>query len=222
MKLDIHIHSSHSNDGTVSPKEILKYAKKIKLDGIAIADHNDIEGSLKLAKEYANEKDFVVIPATEVSSSKGHILALGVSETVTRDLNPRETIEEISDLGGLAVASHPYRFWSGLGEENVRSSGFEAIEVANSRSLRKENRYSLALAKELKCGMTGGSDSHSLEHIGKSYTVLKNPTWDVDGILEEIRKGNSKGEGSFRTPTETPKYVIGCVSKWLKRGMRNI
>jgi predicted metal-dependent phosphoesterase TrpH len=222
MRLDIHIHSSHSNDGTASPKDILKYAKKIKLHGIAIADHNDISGSMKLAKEFANEKDFLVIPATEVSSSEGHIIALGVKVNIPRDLSPRETVEKVADLGGLAVASHPYRFWSGMGAENVRKAGFEAIEVTNSRSLKKENRRSLGLAKELKCGMTGGSDSHSLEHIGNAYTQLENPTWDVDGVLEEIRKGRSKGEGTYRKPGETPKYVISCVSKWLKRGMKDI
>jgi predicted metal-dependent phosphoesterase TrpH len=166
MKLDIHIHSSHSNDGSVSPKEILKYAKKIGLQGIAVADHNDLSGSLKLAKDFSDEKDFVVIPAMEVSSSEGHIIALGIREAV--------------------------------------------------------NRRSHALAKELGCGRTGGSDSHSLEHIGKAYTVFDNPTWDVEGILEEIRKGRTKGEGTYRKPGETPRYVISCVTKWLKRGMRNI
>lgn len=218
----MHVHSSHSNDGTVSPKEILKHAKKIKLDGIAITDHNEIAGSLKLWKEFKNEADFLVIPAMEVSSSEGHILALGVKEKVPRDLSPKETIGRITDLGGLAVASHPYRFWSGLGEENVKSANFEAIEVVNSRSLKKENRNSERLASELKCGRCGGSDSHSLAHLGNAYTVLGNSTYNYENVLEQIRKGNTTGEGQFRKATETPKYVIGCVSKWLKRGMKNI
>jgi predicted metal-dependent phosphoesterase TrpH len=222
MKLDIHIHSSHSNDGTVSPKEILKHAKKVKLDGIAITDHNEITGSLKLWKEFKNETNFVVIPAMEVSSIEGHILALGVKEKVPRDLSPSETIRRIADMGGLAVASHPYRFWSGLGEENVKSANFEAIEVVNSRSLKKENRNSARLAAELKCGKTGGSDSHSLSHLGNAYTLLENPAQNYEDVLEQIRAGNSKGEGLYRRPAETPKYVISCVSKWLKRGMKNI
>jgi predicted metal-dependent phosphoesterase TrpH len=222
MKIDIHIHSSHSNDGVCSPREILKYAKKIQLDGIAIADHNEIKGSLKLSRDFKNEKDFVVIPAVEVSTSEGHVLALGVTENVPRDLTPKETKEKITDLGGLAVASHPFRFWSGMGEENVKKAKFKAIEVVNSRSLKKENRRSVKLARELHCGETGGSDSHSVEHIGKAYTVLADPIWEVDGILEEIRKGNSRGEGFYRTSGETPKYVLGCVTKWLKRGMKNI
>jgi predicted metal-dependent phosphoesterase TrpH len=51
MKIDIHTHSSYSNDGSVMPNEILRYAKKIKLNGIAVTDHNELKGSLKLWRE---------------------------------------------------------------------------------------------------------------------------------------------------------------------------
>jgi predicted metal-dependent phosphoesterase TrpH len=222
MKIDIHIHSSYSNDGTATPSEILKEAKKKKLHGIAITDHNEIAGSLKLWKENNGNSDFLVIPGMEVSSSEGHILALGITEPVTKELSPKETIEKVEDLGGLAVASHPYRFWSGLGEETVRKSPFKAIEVANSRSLKKENIRATKLARELGCGMTGGSDCHTLEHLGDAYTVIDTTSFKVDDILEEIRSKRSEGIGSFRRASQTPKYAASCVYLWLKRGMKRI
>ena len=222
MRIDIHVHSSHSNDGSVPPKEILKHAKKIGLGGIAITDHNEIKGSLALWKEYKDAKDFAVLPGLEVSTSEGHVLALGVTEPVSRDLSPRETIEKITELGGLAIAPHPYRFWSGLGEETVRKSGFEVLEVANSRSLKKENRRAKILAEELKCGETGGSDCHSLIHLGRTWTELDNPSFDMDDILEDIRKGNTKGQGAYRKFSETPKYAVSCVYLWLRRGMKRM
>lgn len=222
MKLDIHIHSSYSSDGSVSPKEILKYAKKKKLNGIAITDHNVIQGSLKLWKENKNMKDFVIIPGVEVSSSEGHILALGIKEPIPRGLTPKETIQKIIEFGGVAIASHPYRFWSGMGEENVRKSQFKVIEVMNSRSLKKENVKAMKLAEELDCGKTGGSDCHSLKHLGNAYTEFDNPCFDMDDILEDILKGRTKGEGTHRRRTETPRYAVGCVYLWLKRGMRRI
>lgn len=222
MRLDIHIHSSYSSDGTVSPKEILKYAKKKELNGIAITDHNVIQGSLKLWRENKNTKDFVVIPGMEVSSNEGHILALGVMELIPRGLTPEETIQKITDLGGVAIASHPYRFWSGLGEETVRKSKFEVIEVVNSRSLKKENLKAKKLAKELGCGKTGGSDSHSLKHLGNAYTKFEKSSSKTDDILDQIRKGRTKGEGTNRRRSETPRYAAGCVYLWLKRGMRRI
>jgi len=222
MKLDIHVHSSFSNDGTVSPEDILKYAMKIKLDGIAITDHNEIKGALKLWKDNKSRNDFVVIPGMEISSEKGHILALGIKDSVPRDLSPEETIEKITELGGLPIAPHPFRFWSGLGKESVKKSGFKAIEVLNSRSLKKENKKADRLAEELGCGKTGGSDCHSLTHLGNAYTIIENPVFDIDDIIDEIRKKRTKGQGKSRSPLETPRYAASCVYLWLKRGMKRI
>ncbi len=222
MKIDIHTHSSYSNDGSVSPKEILKHAKKIGLDGIAITDHNEIKGSRKLWQENKSVKDFIVIPGMEVSSSEGHILALGITEPVPKDLTTKETIDKIIEFGGLAIAPHPFRFWSGLGEESVRGSKFEVIEVINSRSVKKENRKAKILARELVCGETGGSDCHSLSHLGKAVTEFINPSFDIDDILEEIRKGRTKGIGTHKKWNEVPGYTLSCVYLWLRRGMRRM
>jgi predicted metal-dependent phosphoesterase TrpH len=222
MKIDIHIHSSYSNDGSVAPEEILRYARKIGLDGIAITDHNVLKGSLKLSKENKNKKDFVVIPGVEVSSSEGHILALGVTEAVEKNLSVNETIKRIEEAGGLAIASHPYRFWSGLGEENVRKSDFRVLEVLNSRSLKKENLKASKLAEELGCGRTGGSDSHTLSHLGNAYTKLEECSYEINEILEQIRSGKTNGEGTPRKSSETPRYAASCVYLWLKRGMKRI
>lgn len=222
MKIDIHVHSSYSNDSSASPKEILAHAKKIGLDGIAITDHNEIRGSLKLYEENKSIKDFAIIPGMEVSSSEGHVLALGITEPVQRDLTPKETIEKITELGGVAIAPHPYRFWSGLGEESVRGSKFEVIEVINSRSLRKENRKALGLAQELDCGNTGGSDCHSLTHLGNAYTKFEDHSYDRDDIIEQIIKGRTKGEGTHRRRIGTLSYTVSCVYLWLKRGMKRM
>lgn len=222
MRLDLHIHSSYSSDGSVSPELILKHAKKIGLDGIAITDHNEIKGSLKLWKQNKGRKDFAVIPGMEVSSSEGHILALGVTEAIPRGLTPKETNRKITELGGLAIAPHPYRFWSGLGEESVKRADFEVIEVINSRSLKKENLKARMLAEKLGCGETGGSDCHSLSHLGNAFTRIEDPTFDIDDIVEEIRKGKTNGDGTHRRRSETPRYAIGCVYLWLKRGMKRI
>ena len=191
MKIDIHIHSSYSNDGSVTPKEILRYAKKTKLHGIAITDHNELKGSLKLWKENKANKDFLVIPGMDC-------------------------------LVGVAIASHPYSFWSGLGEENVRRAKFEVIEVVNGRSLKKENHRARKLADDLGAGKTGGSDCHTLEHLGNAYTVIDNPIHNCVDFLEAIRKGQSRGEGGFRKFSGTPRYAASCVYLWLRRGMKRI
>jgi predicted metal-dependent phosphoesterase TrpH len=44
---DLHIHSIYSYDGTASVHAILRRARQIGLDVIAITDHDEINGSLK-------------------------------------------------------------------------------------------------------------------------------------------------------------------------------
>ena len=78
MKYDLHIHTHHSACSILKPKTILKIAKKVGLDGIAVADHNTIKGGQEVSK--ANkDKNFEVIPGIEVSTDRGHVLGLYVN-----------------------------------------------------------------------------------------------------------------------------------------------
>ena len=69
----------------------------------------------------------------EISSSKGHIVALGINEDVKQGLSPEETVETIRELGGIAVAAHPFvSYREGLCD-NVKELDIDAIETLNSR-----------------------------------------------------------------------------------------
>ena len=99
MILDPHIHSTYSKDSTAKPRDIIKRAITIGLDAIAVADHDTTKGGLAALEESKDFKDILVIPAAEVTSSKGHIVALGIREDVERGMSPEETVEAIRDLG---------------------------------------------------------------------------------------------------------------------------
>ena len=61
IQLDPHIHTVYSGDATGTPEKILKQAIKLKLDAIAITDHNTMKGSIitrKLAKDYDDIKRY--------------------------------------------------------------------------------------------------------------------------------------------------------------------
>ena len=44
---DLHIHSTYSHDATTTVRAILKHASDVGLDVIAVADHDNIRGSLE-------------------------------------------------------------------------------------------------------------------------------------------------------------------------------
>jgi len=74
-QVDLHIHTTFS-DGDMTPEEMVADAQKAGLAGIAITDHDEVEG-VRAAREVAGS-DFIVVPGVELSTSDGkndiHIL----------------------------------------------------------------------------------------------------------------------------------------------------
>ncbi|WP_246043123.1 PHP domain-containing protein [Fodinibius saliphilus] len=76
-KADLHIHTVAS-DGHMQPEDVVRNAKRHKLDIISITDHDTIRGYQK-AKEKAQELDIELIPGAEITSDfngrECHLLA---------------------------------------------------------------------------------------------------------------------------------------------------
>ncbi|MBU4201955.1 MAG: CehA/McbA family metallohydrolase [Candidatus Altiarchaeales archaeon] len=186
---DIHIHSNYS-DGSNSVGEIVKRAKKIGLDGIAITDHNEIEGSLR-AMEF-DSAEFRVIPGIEVSSKEGHIVGLGVREVVYSELSAEETVKRIHELGGLAIAVHPYdRIRQGVGDL-IYELDFDAVEIYNGHTLSVTKSPEDTM-KGLNIPAVCGSDAHCLDEIGMAVIRVKGDP------IEAIRNGDVKIEEHIKT-----------------------
>ena len=220
MKLDLHIHSTYSRDGTAAPKDILKFSKKIGLDGFAIADHNAIDGAIETFSMGVSE-DLLVVRAIEVSAVEGHVLAYGVKEIVPKGLSVAETVEKIHELGGVAVAAHPKRFPSGVGLDVARTEKFDAIEVLNGGSSRRSNVAAKRIAEARSLPVVGGSDAHEIKQVGKCYTVVEGVASE-DDVLEAIRRGRTSLGGRSRSPSEGVRYSVETLIEWLKGDLRRL
>jgi len=191
LKIDLHVHTNYSHDSLITRKDLIFYAEKRGLDGVAITDHDRIDGALKIAKE----TDFLVIPGIEVSSLNGHIIGLNVSELVPSKLSVDETLDRIHDAGGIAIACHPITFFKESLKGHI-SPRFDAIEVINSSAF--PFRYSVRRGEEIasRLGITGvaGSDAHYGPEIGYAYTLV-NAESEVDEIVTAIRKGSCSPHG---------------------------
>ncbi|MBN1622064.1 MAG: PHP domain-containing protein [Endomicrobiales bacterium] len=64
--IDLHIHTTYS-DGTFTPQEAVKYAKKVGLKAISITDH-DITGGIPLALEEGRKQGVEIVPGIELST----------------------------------------------------------------------------------------------------------------------------------------------------------
>jgi len=220
MRFDLHVHSKFSRDGSSLPSVIMRRCKQLGLSGLAITDHNSIDGSFE-ARSLAKSEGLLVISGSEISTSEGHVLAYGVREIIPRDLSAAETVDRIRACGGLAAAAHPKRFPSGVGLKVAQRVSFDALEVQNGGSSERANRSAQRLAERLARPTTGGSDAHRLDEVGRSYTVLEG-VFTEDQALDAIRKGLSRTGGRSRTPAETAVYSMEVFAGWLRGGMNRL
>jgi len=214
MILDPHIHSTYSSDSTARPKDIIKKARSIGLDAIAIADHNTIKGSIATIKESKGIDEFIVLPAMELSTSKGHMVALGINEEIERGLSPEETVEGIREAGGIAIAPHPFvRYREGLCDK-VKKLDIDAMETLNSRYIfGYSNWRAKKLAEEREIPQVGASDAHFLGAIGSCVTEFE-ADFDVDSIIEGILSGKTNVFGD-RTPL--PLIIKEVINKKIRK-----
>ena len=222
MKIDMHVHTKYSLDGKGEPHEYVEMAIRKGLSGIAITDHNEIEGALK-AKEYSKDMDnFLVIVGEEISTTCGHILAYNIKERIEREREPKELVKEINRQGGFAVVAHPDRFPSGISSKIVRTLDVAGIETLNGATVPYKNRGAKKLARELNLGMIGGSDAHRPKEIGTAYTVFEGSSLGVYDIGRHIKQKRSIAGGRSLPYYKEIGLALKIFVKWLLRGAKKI
>lgn len=195
MKYDLHIHSKYSFDGFLSPEKIVKFAQKRGLSGIAVTDHDTIKGGLE-TKKYEDE-DFKVIIGSEVSTSKGEVIGLYLSEEIKSN-HFHEVIDEIKSQDGIVVVPHPFDVMrrSTFHIEKKDTGNINSIEVFNSRCVHdKYNQKACEFAKINHLGITGGSDAHFANEIGNAGIIT-----GAESVRKSILKNNLKVFGKRSTP----------------------
>ena len=184
---DLHLHTIYSYDGTATVPAVLRRAREIGLDVIAITDHDEIGGALeavKIAPHYGVE----VIPGIEITTAEGDLLALFITEKVDAGLSLIETVLRVRELGGVCIAPHPMA--SGMGMKSLSAFSILkalrnqkvtetliGIEAYNGTAIdRVSNYYADIFANGLDIAQTGSSDAHVLDTIGFGATEFEGHT----------------------------------------------
>jgi len=185
-KYDLHIHTIYSKCSNLKPELLLKIAKKLGFNGIAVTDHNTIKGSLAV-KKLNKDRDFEVITGSEIDTRQGNILAYYLNKDInSKDLF--EVLDEIKQQGGLAAIAHPFRLSPNSRHrfkypiEKIKNK-IDAIEAFNARNLPGNNKKAIKIADKLNLPKIAGSDSHFSFELGKAYTLF-------EGSLRKALKQN--------------------------------
>ncbi len=207
---DLHVHTVRgSSDSSLSPSQLIGEAERIGLNGVCLAEHGG-GWSDDLVDQEFGASNLTVIPALEVTTNMGHVIAIGLRSHAP-GIHKIDVLREVVDeVGGLLISAHPlrnffnappfnvnllYREWSYQpnnveeASEHALFSFVDLIEVTNGANSERENRFTGEIANHLGINGTGGSDSHSVQGIGKSLTVFENQITDQAALISELKAG---------------------------------
>jgi len=163
---------------------------------VAITDHNSLAGyhnALALIKKM--KLNILPIPACEITTSGGHILAYGINSEIPQKQTPAATIDQIHNQDGLAFAAHPFNDFPFIGRhirlsDQIYNLPLDGLEVYNSAIPIRNNRLAASAASKLNLPGTCSSDAHTASEIGRAVTVFPSDTDSVPKFLHYLKTGN--------------------------------
>lgn len=196
LKADFHIHTKYSMDCRTEPADIVKRCQALGINCIAVADHDAVEGGLKL-KEIA---PFKVIVAEEVLTFSGEIMGMFLKERIASGITLEDAIKAIKAQGGLVSIPHPFDPIRGLrlNEEAIEklASQIDLIEVFNARcTSEKPNEKAREYAKRHNLPGSAGGDAHTTGEIGNVIVELDDFNSPAE-FLAALRKATIHGKRS--------------------------
>jgi hypothetical protein len=203
MLIDLHTHTRPlSWDSYLDPDELVERSKAARLDGICLSEHDFFwkpEEVLALARRH----NYLVLPAIEINTDDGHILAYGLEKYVYGMHRSHDLSHHIELARGVMIAAHPYRRqmpwyleserdYDEALERAARNRAYQycaALEAINGRGTDKENEFSQRLCALMSMPGTAGSDAHARIDVGRCATEFERRISTIEELIEELKAG---------------------------------
>ena len=195
IRLDLHVHSRRSPDSSLTLEQIVARLGVVGLQGFALTDHNSIAGHRDLALLARDYPNYRFVPGVEVSTREGHLLLYGVHELPPIHRPLAETLDWARAHAAVASLAHPFRWAHGVGRALATHAPADALESVNGHNSEIANARAALLAARRTLGETGGSDAHTVAHVGRAFTEFPEDHPNLDDLLEEVRKGRTRALG---------------------------
>jgi len=225
LKADFHIHTKYSYEPRIlkifgaararyGPEAVFKRAKKVGLDVITITEHDTMRSAdmaSKIAKKY---RDIIYLKGEEITTTKGHLLGLGIEEEIPKGISPEEAVDNIREQGGVSIAPHPFSPY-GL-KHLIFKLPLDGMEVLNiwGTAFRSNRRAQMAFLK-LDLAEIGASDAHSLSMIGKMYTRVEVKEMTTDAVLRAIKKKQTEAFSDLTIPDFFKALFLGVGNTFI-------
>lgn len=226
--VDLHVHTREGSAcASQSAEELVARAIEVGLDGIAITDHNCIEGALK-AQRLARRKPLKVFLGVEILTDEiGDVLVYGLRDSIPE---PRVSMRKLTRLvereGAVMFAAHPFRrhntsaLWSWMEEERYDwrravqlpdlLQPLTGIEVYNGGATPQENETAAMFAARFRLSGIAGSDAHGKLRVGWCATDFTRPLNGTAQLVEALKHGRfnvSRGRSEYESEQERSRHL---------------
>src|SRR5512139_313892 len=201
MLIDLHVHSHHTRGCTLAPRDVLRRAKEVGLDGVAFTDLNTLDG-LEEIRAAGREEGLLALCGVEIATDRGHYLCffpdpskVPAPPQVFGSATPwpvRDVLAKVRELGGAVVAAHPYdkTVDRPSGDFIFTLDGLSAVEGLNARRKGPANDLAVEAADHMNLPCTGASGAMgSVEEVGKAATLFRDPVATEADLVRQLRAG---------------------------------
>ncbi len=237
----MHCHTLHSGrakhlrflrcrDCYSQPLDVYRTAKRRGMDLVTITDHDSLDGCLDLIDRLANPQDFIT--GEEVSTTfpefnhTVHLGVYGLNEAQHREIqrlrpNARELVPYLRQQKLLFVLNHFFHDFGDVARvrefTDCMAEVFEIFEARNGTQERDHNMLIAQLVEAFRrrgrpVGVIGGSDSHTLRRLGRTYTAC--PASNRAEFIEAIRAGRSQVLGAHSDHLSLAADIYGVVLRY--------
>jgi hypothetical protein len=193
LAVDFHTHSSMWSDGALTPWGLVLEAERQGLDAFAITAHNetwDAQVGQRFSRMVGGP---IVLVGEEIVRPSYHLIAAGITATVSFMQSAGAAIDEVHRQGGVAIAAHPDTdFWAGF--DGPAMQRLDGSEICHPSALVPEfvlkedvQRNYEAFAARAPVAAIGSSDFHGIGPMGLCRTYVFVDTVSERGILDAVR-----------------------------------
>lgn len=194
----LHVHSTHSYDGTLSLAELKALLVEAGLSFACMTEHTDTltpeaAAAFVDACRRASDEQFVFVPGFEVPYQTAHVLHIGAAHFHTPIATSPDDLAAWRRTTPLVVLAHPVR--NRFAIDAALAGVIDGIEVWNQQYEGKAGprprSLTLLAAWRLKKDLiaTGGIDLHRAEHLGSPYTSVSLEALTEANIVAALSAG---------------------------------
>ncbi len=240
-RADLHLHSYFSGtakhlrilrcrDSYSSPLAVYRKAKKRGMDLVTITDHDSIDGCLELLNRHPVDDFIVGEEVTAYVPEFDHHIHVGVydiTESHHRDIQKlrgdvRELVGYLRSQGILFALNHFFHDFDKA--ERLQQyvermcELFDVFEEQNGSMQRVHNLVISQLLQHMerqgkRLARIGGSDSHTLRRIGRTYTAAEGARTKQE-FLAAIRAGRTYVAGWHCNQWQLAGDIYGVVLRY--------